>query len=311
LSTGQSRINLKIGWWYTAKATPLSKKLRTGLKIFKASLKRIQFKNANSINATFTATKFADMSPTEFRAKILMKKILIPQVPQLSEVVEMKVQKVPEKFDWREMDVVTPVKDQGKCGSCWAFAVTENIESVWMIAKKLKGSQMPPLSPQQIVDCDKDDDGCGGGSPRTAFDYVQHVGGLEQVKDYPYRAKDEQCHFKKADVFAQITGWKYATTNHNEAKLKHNLVQESPLSICVDAEAWQDYESGVMTAKQCCHECNLDHCVQLIGYDSNATIPYYIVRNSWGTDWGMKGYILLEMGKNTCDLTSEATTAIL
>jgi len=110
-------------------------------------------------------------------------------------------------------------------------------------------------------------------------------------------------------VLAKITGYKYATTQGDENTLKQNLVGVSPLSICVDAANWQDYSSGVMTAWDCCWFCELDHCVQLVGYDSTASTPYYIVRNSWNTDWGNKGYIWLEMGKNACGLTNYATTS--
>jgi len=170
---------------------------------------------------------------------------------------------------------------------------------------------MKPLAPQQIVDCDTTDEGCNGGFPSSAYDYVKSAGGMEPETDYPYRAVDGHCAFKQADVYANISSYKYATTEGDETTLKQNLVSASPLSICVDAANWQDYSGGVMTTWNCCWVCMLDHCVQLVGYDSTAKPPYYIVRNSWGTDWGESGYIRIEMGDNACGITDSATTVIV
>jgi len=279
---------------------------------FKATLKRIKSLNEHSQNGTFGLTKFADLTPHEFRSKYLMQTPLnkVKDVPKENLLVP-KVKDVPAKFDWRPQGVVTPVKNQGQCGSCWAFSATENIESVWMLAKNIKVNDMPPLAPQQIVDCDSNDEGCNGGFPDGAYDYVKSAGGLEKESDYPYRAVDESCHFKQADVYAKISGHKYATTEGDEKTLQQNLVSTSPLSICVDAANWQDYSGGVMTGWDCCWFCMLDHCVQLVGYDSTGSSPYYIVRNSWGTDWGENGYIRVAMGSNACGITDYATTAIV
>jgi len=180
-----------------------------------------------------------------------------------------------------------------------------------MIAKGLNNGSMVPLAPQQIVDCDKSDAGCSGGDPPTAYDYIQKAGGLEPEKDYPYKAVDGSCAFKKSDVYATISSFKYATSEDDESTLKSNLASWAPLSICVDARYWQDYTSGVLTAYECDWIVELDHCVQAVGYDVTAATPYWIVRNSWGTDWGEAGYIRLEYGKNSCGLTEEATTAIV
>lgn len=280
---------------------------------FKASVKRIYGLNARSKNATFALNKFSDLSTDEFRAKYLMKEKL-PAVTRthvgLNNLLKPKVKDVPVQFDWRTMNVVTPVKDQQQCGSCWAFSVTENIESAWMLANKIQVPQMKPLAPQQIVDCDTTDGGCNGGFPASAYQYVQNAGGLEPEADYPYKGVDQSCNFQKPDVLAKISGFKYATTQGDEKTLQQNLVGNAPLSICVDAANWQDYSSGVMTSWDCCWFCQLDHCVQLVGYDSTSSTPYYMVRNSWNTDWGINGYIWLEMGKNTCGITDYATTSV-
>jgi len=279
---------------------------------FKESLKRINTNNAytdmRGSGAIFGLNKFSDMTPEEFAGKILM----TPFTPAAAEHKEknMILPRItaPDTFDWRTKGAVTAVKDQGQCGSCWAFSVTENIESVWILAKGLNNGTIPPLAPQQIVDCDTSDLGCSGGNPPTAYDYVQSAGGLDDEKDYPYTAEDGTCAFKSADVVAKITGYKYATSG-DEDTMKDNLASWAPLSICVDARYWQDYTSGVMTEWQCDWIVQLDHCVQAVGYDLTASTPFWIVRNSWGADWGENGYIRLQYGANTCGLTQESTTA--
>jgi len=215
----------------------------------------------------------------------------------------------PDQYSWLTSGRVTPVKDQAQCGSCWAFSATENIESVWMIAKNLNQQTMKPLAPQQIVDCDKSDGGCNGGDTITAFEYVIKAKGQDTEASYPYKAVNQACSFKAADVESTISSYKYATTSKNEDEMKTATATVAPLSICVDAAQWQFYTSGVMTSSQC--GTDLDHCVQIVGYDTSAAAPYWNVRNSWGSNWGEKGFIRLEYGHNTCGLAIEATTAVV
>jgi len=278
------------------------------LQNFQASVKRIEAKNKISTSAVYALNKFSDLSPEEFKLKYLMKNPV--NTPKENRDVLKPTKAAPNKFDWRTMDMVTPVKDQGQCGSCWAFSVTETIESSWLLAKNTTASKFQPLGPQQVVDCDDSDAGCDGGNPPTAYDYVISAGGMETEADYPYTAQDGTCSFKKDKVSVSIASWKYAADEDDEATMQANLISYGPLSICVDAEYWQDYSSGVMTSYDCCWWCQLDHCVQLVGYDTTASTPYYYVRNSWGTDWGINGYILLEMNKNTCGMTDEVTVSV-
>jgi len=300
-----------VSWMKTNnKIYPTNDEYSLRLANFKATLKRIAEKNSKS-NATFAVNKFSDLSPAEFKQLYLMKNPLVPIIDKNDNQLKPTTEAVPPTFDWRTSDIVTPVKDQEQCGSCWAFSVTENIESVWMLKKNLKVSNFAPLAPQQIVDCDTSDQGCNGGFPATAYAYIEDAGGLEPESDYPYRGTDNTCSFKKSLVESTISSFKYATTRGDENTLKQNLVSASPLSICVDAANWQDYSSGVMSAWDCCWFCQLDHCVQLVGYDTTATTPFYIVRNSWGTSWGESGFIRLAMGSNACGITDYATTSIV
>jgi len=277
---------------------------------FKASMIRSAEKNAKSTTATYGITKFSDMSVEEFRTTVLMKNPITPTT-STRDVQKPENVAVPAALDWRPKGAVTAVKNQEQCGSCWAFSVTENVESMWILAGKGTNSSID-FAPQQIVDCDTSDDGCDGGNPPTAYQYLIGAGGIETETDYPYTAEDGTCKFKKSEVAGSITNWKYATTEGDETTLQANLVSWGPLSICVDASNWQDYQNGVMTWDECAWINQLDHCVQLVGYNTvQASNPYWIVRNSWGTDWGVEGYIWLQMWEDTCGLTYEATSSIV
>jgi len=282
-------------------------------KNFLASLERVNFKNKRAHGTTvYAINNFSDMSPEEFQNTVLMKKTL----PRSGSRPVSKPKRqpspvgLPATFDWRDSGAVTAVKDQGQCGSCWAFSVTENVESVWILGGKATNSTLN-LSPQQIVDCDTTDLGCEGGDSTTAFDYLISAGGQEPISQYPYTAVDGNCNFQSQYVQAKISSWKYATEFWLESEMQTNLVGWAPLSICLDASQWQDYSSGVMTWEECGWVPMLDHCVQLIGYDDSASDPYWIVRNSWGTSWGIDGYIYIEKGYDACGIAREATCATL
>jgi len=272
--------------------------------IFKSNLRLIEEMNEKSNGgATFAANKFSDLSPEEF-AEIYLMKDLPPYAPNASFLEIPENTRPLAAFNWEDQGACTPVKDQQQCGSCWAFSTTENIESVWYIAKK----QLVQLAPQQIVDCDKANYGCSGGWPYVAFQYVTKAGGQDTEASYPYRAVNQQCAFKPASVAAKINGYKQLPKDY-QAIMKA-LPTTSPFSVCVDASTWQFYNSGVMTPDQC--GSSVDHCVQLVGYntDSSST-PYWILRNSWGTGWGQQGFIWIEMGtQDACLVNDYVTTAV-
>eukprot|EP01027_Heterolobosea_sp_BB2_P025350 GEZU01038903.1.p1 GENE.GEZU01038903.1~~GEZU01038903.1.p1 ORF type:complete len:354 (+),score=142.75 GEZU01038903.1:47-1108(+) len=279
-------------------------------KIFKSNLKIIEQLRSAEPEARFGITKFADLSPAEFKSMYLNYKrpnVAVPEEKFLR-LDHLDLANVPTDFDWREKGAVTSVKNQGQCGSCWAFSVTENIESMWILAGKGTNESVK-LAPQQIVDCDTVDDGCNGGDPPTAYEYVMKAGGLESEQDYPYTAEDGQCAFDKSKVVASISDWKMVAQNGtNEKIMPAALVSIGPLSICVDAASWQFYFGGIRRS-MCGTE--LDHCVQLVGYNQSGSTPYWIIRNSWGADWGEDGYIYVEMGKNLCGVAEEVTTSII
>eukprot|EP01127_Copromyxa_protea_P023923 TRINITY_DN91_c0_g1_i1.p1 TRINITY_DN91_c0_g1~~TRINITY_DN91_c0_g1_i1.p1 ORF type:complete len:327 (-),score=83.96 TRINITY_DN91_c0_g1_i1:37-1017(-) len=280
---------------------------------FVTTVKRIEKRNSERVaetDAVFGLNKFSDMTPEEFRAAYLLPNPIKSDGVH-AEVVRPETFTAPADFDWRPKGVVTAVKDQEQCGSCWAFSATETIESAWMLAKNIKNTTFQPLAPQQIVDCDGNDDGCNGGEPYNAYDYVLSAGGMETEAAYPYTGVDGNCAFDKSKTTVNITGYKYATSWEDESTLKENLATKGPISICVDAANWQDYTSGIMTGWQCAWLNELDHCVQAVGYSTSGSTPYWIVRNSWNTNWGEGGFIRLSYGDNTCGLTNEATYVIV
>lgn len=278
---------------------------RVRQSIYFDNLDRIDEQNANSPvgGAVFGEGPFTDLTPEEFKATFLMK-----TMPRHNEDLEtvvsapVDVQALPSSYDWKTKGVVTPVKNQGQCGSCWDFSATETMESVCALANYT----LTKFSEQQIVDCDKTCYGCDGGWPYRAYAYVIGAGGIESEEEYPYTAQDGSCKFSKSKVEpCKITSWEYVTTTKNETQMQNFLYANSPLSICVDASSWQNYQSGVMKPGQCGQQ--LDHCVQATGWSVMSGTNVWNVRNSWATSWGMQGYIYLEMGHDTCGMAQVVT----
>jgi cathepsin F len=292
---------------------------------FKATLKRLDGWTAKGRKG-FGITKYADLSTEEFRSKYLM-----PKGNAAMNIKEMKKRfttgegphfghkhaRDPTTFNWVDQNATTPVKDQQQCGSCWAFSTTENFESMYYLKHKGK---IPVLGPQQLVDCDPQSQGCGGGWTYWAFEYLMTAGGQETEADYPYQAQNGDCQFDKSKIAAGLSNYKFATTACEsgpcpvqDTVLKSQLLQEGPLSVCVDAESWSDWTGPEpMMASDCPGDADdIDHCVQLVGYDlSDTSNKYWILRNSWNTDWGQQGYMYLQFGANTCGLGDVATYAV-
>lgn len=217
---------------------------------------------------------------------------------------------LPAKWDWRTdglingVSAISAVNNQGYCGSCWAFSATEEIESMNFLDKTSTDKGKPwNLAVQQIVDCAHKALGCQGGWTYIAYEYVEKAGGMDPTSDYPYTARNGACHFKKSEVKADISTWKYVTKDRDEEAMKHFVATTGPLSVCVDAASWQFYTKGVL--RRCGKQ--IDHCVQLTGYGEKDGVQAWNIRNSWGLTWGEKGYIYLLYGKNTCAVAEVAT----
>ena len=273
---------------------------------FVGNLRLIDQRNAaeGPNGATHGWTKFIDLTPAEF-ANYYLKSI--PPAERTAEEVQLPELAPGENAmqDWTGV-YTTKVKDQGRCGSCWAFSATEQIESDVM--REL--NQTYVLSAQQITACDEYDNGCGGGNTETAYKYAKNSDGMVQEKDYPYTAGHGGKHQKCAksdltnpviDVKKYFTIGKTSNGHASEAAMAKYVGSTGPLSICVDASKWQTYKGGVL--KNC--GTRIDHCVQAVGIDTANGV--WKVRNSWNTDWGENGFIRLEYGVNSCGLTDDPT----
>jgi len=247
-----------------------------------------------------------DMTPEEFKNTIVMKNTIPSHREKKYPAKFIEPIPLATTFDWRNHSpsVLTPVYNQGQCGSCWAFSITENIESQWALA----GNQLTSLSMQQVVSCDSNDGGCNGGDPPTAYEYVVSAGGLESYADYPYSSgggTTGSCSFNSGDIVAHIGSY---TQINEEAQAQQYLVQNGPLSVCVDASSWQYYNGGIITTSSDCGT-SLDHCVGITGYGTAESTNYWWVRNSWGTDWGQSGYLQVQSGADVCGIAQEITSA--
>jgi len=275
-------------------------------RVFQDNIKIAQDLSRREPTAQFGVTQFMDLTPSEFAAQYLMKNITREMLPRAPVAPTLTPMAVPSTFDWNnKAGVLTPVKNQEQCGSCWAFSATETIESVWALA----GHPLAVLAPQQIVDCDTLDYGCNGGWPYNAYKYVISAGGLDTEASYPYVAYDETCAFKPADVVAKLTGWNYVTQTQSESQMQQWVYQQSPVSICVDAETWQYYQGGVVTANTC--GTSIDHCVQITGWAPQSGATAWNVRNSWGTGWGNNGYIWVQYGQDACAIAQVVTVPVV
>ncbi|GAB6027587.1 hypothetical protein CHUAL_001830 [Chamberlinius hualienensis] len=212
----------------------------------------------------------------------------------------------PDKIDWRTKGYVTPIKNQENCGSCWAFSATGALEGQTF----RKTGKLVSLSEQNLVDCsgDEGNEGCGGGLMTQAFDYIKINHGIDTEESYPYEGLDDDCKFKKDKIGATDTGYTDIEKG-NETQLQDAIATNGPISVAIDAskKSFQFYKQGVYYEPLCSSE-NLDHGVLAVGYDIDSTgQEYYIVKNSWGTFWGIEGYIWMSRNKNNnCGIATAA-----
>jgi len=270
---------------------------------FKTNMEKIRIHNNSGARFTMGVNAFADMTWEEFHATKLGYNAVDNQLLR-SKNAQPLVASAPlaASVDWRTKGIVTPVKDQGQCGSCWAFSTTGSVEGA--VAQKTK--TLVSLSEQQLVDCSTPQGnlGCNGGLMDSAFQYIISNKGITSEASYPYKATGPNTCVKGKPVASTITSFKDIPAGDEDSLL--TAVAKQPVSVAIEAdqESFQFYSGGVMSAA--CGE-NLDHGVLAVGYGTDAGTDYWIIKNSWGASWGESGYIRLERGINQCGLADAAS----
>ncbi|XP_022747450.1 cysteine protease RD19A-like [Durio zibethinus] len=281
-------------------------------KVFQDNLRRAARHQKLDPSATHGVTQFSDLTPAEFRNTYLgLRRLRLPD--DATEAPILPTDNLPEDFDWREKGAVTPVKNQGSCGSCWSFSTTGALEGAHFLAT----GKLVSLSEQQLVDCDHEcdpeeagacDSGCNGGLMNSAFEYTLKAGGLMLEEDYPYTGTDRgTCKFDKTKIAAKVAN--FSVVSLDEDQIAANLVKNGPLAVAINAVFMQTYIGGV----SCPYICSkrLDHGVLLVGYGSAGYAPirmkdkpYWVIKNSWGETWGENGFYKICRGRNICGVDS-------
>ncbi|KAH8358234.1 hypothetical protein KR084_008809 [Drosophila pseudotakahashii] len=283
------------------------------LKIFIENKHRIakhsQLFAEGKVSFKLGVNKYADMLSHEFRAQMngynntLHKELRLKGATFISPAHVT----LPKSVDWREKGAVTGVKDQGHCGSCWAFSSTGSLEGQHF----RKSGKLVSLSEQNLVDCSTkyDNNGCDGGNMDNAFRYVKDNGGIDTEESYPYQAIDDSCNFNKDTIGATDTGF-VDIPQGDEKKLAEAVATIGPVSVAIDAshESFQLYSEGVYD-EPACDAQNLDHGVLVVGFGTDESgEDYWLVKNSWGSSWGDEGFIkMLRNGNNQCGIASDSS----
>lgn len=272
--------------------------------VYEANVAEIEQHNSENHTWTMGVNAYSDLTWEEF------KKYFNLDAPQECSATNPKEVnfggQLPDSVDWTTKGMVTAVKNQGSCGSCWTFSTTGAVESAWAIA----GNPLTQLAEQQLVDCAGGfkNNGCNGGLPSQAFQYLMWAGGQEKETDYKYTARDGSCKFSAAKVLAKISNEVNITFGDESDKGLPAAVALTPTSVCYQvASDFRNYKSGVYTSKICkSGQKDVNHAVLAVGYDKDSAsgLPYYLVKNSWGTSFGIKGYFKIVRGKNMCGIAS-------
>ncbi|CAG9762595.1 unnamed protein product [Ceutorhynchus assimilis] len=265
--------------------------------VFKNNLRAIEEHNAlfdhGLVSYKQGVNKFTDRTSEEFKAYLGLL-----QKPILNTIKYVKTgYVVADSVDWREKGQVGPVKDQGHCGSCWAFSVTGSTEAAFF----RKNGKLTSLSEQQLIDCVTANYGCSGGYMNEAILYVKEKG-LQTEESYPYKGIDGNCQYNSSKIVAKISD--YVSIVKDESALLEAVATIGPTSVNIDASFLGAYHSGIYEDKWCSPDA-INHVVLVVGYGTDNGEDYWIAKNSWGSDWGENGFFRIKRGANQCGIAEE------
>ncbi|CAH1124318.1 unnamed protein product [Ceutorhynchus assimilis] len=274
--------------------------------IFRDNLRAIEEHNAlyeqGLVSYKQKITKFADKTQEEFKAYLSLHKK--PTLLKTTKYIKTGVA-VPDSVDWRAQGQVTGVKDQADCGSCWAFSLTGSTEG----AHYRKTGKLVALSEQQLIDCTTDlNYGCEGGYLDQSFPYVEEKG-LQSEESYPYEAEDGTCRYNASAVVTKTTSH-VSIEAEDESALLEVVATIGPVSVAINADYITYYASGVFEDERCTAD-GLDHGVLVVGYGTENGKDYWIVKNSWGAEWGDEGYFKLARGTNECGIAEDTVYPVI
>jgi cathepsin L len=296
-------------WMHKHGKVYASAEFQNRFSIFKSNMDYVRDWNAAGSSTVLGLTHLADLTNAEYRSIYLGTHIdgterlknALPFVP---------TEPLAETVNWVTKGAVTHIKDQGQCGSCWSFSTTGSTEGAHFLAT----NNLVSLSEQNLMDCSKAEgnQGCNGGLMDDAFQYIIKNKGIDTEASYPYQtATTYNCRFSTANVGATISSYKDVTSGSESAL--QTAVNSRPVSVAIDAShnSFQLYTSGVYYEPQC-SSTSLDHGVLVVGYGTDGSSDYWLVKNSWGTSWGLSGYIWMARNRNNnCGIATSASYPVV
>ncbi|XP_038896226.1 vignain-like [Benincasa hispida] len=278
------------------------REMHNRFKVFKENAKYVFKVNQMNKSLKLKLNQFADMSDDEFinthvssnitYYKNLHAKKIEALGGRVGGFMYEHVEDLPSSIDWRKKGAVTDIKNQGRCGSCWAFAAVAVVEGI----NQIKTNKLVSLSEQEVVDCDYKDGGCGGGFYDSAFEFMMENNGITIEENYPYYAENRYCLAQKGNKRVTIDGYENVPPNNENALKKAVAHQPVAVSIAASGRRFRYYSEGMFTENDYCGD-RIDHTVVVVGYGTEEDgTDYWIIKNSWGTNWGLEGYMKMQRG---------------
>uniref|UniRef100_A0A1I7TRF8 Pept_C1 domain-containing protein n=1 Tax=Caenorhabditis tropicalis TaxID=1561998 RepID=A0A1I7TRF8_9PELO len=280
--------------------------------IFLHNVKEFEAEEERNLGLDYDVNEFTDWTDDELRRMVFERSDIKDDTPRFEgSYIETGVKR-PASIDWRDQGKLTPIKNQGQCGSCWAFATVAAVEAQHAIKK----GSLVSLSEQELVDCDFRDNGCSGGYRPYAMRFVKE-NGLETEKEYPYSAsKHDQC-FLKQNVFlinTRVFINDYEMLSSHEEDIANWVGTKGPVTFGMEVtKAMYSYRSGIFnpSVEDCTQKSMGSHALTIVGYGGEGESSYWIVKNSWGTSWGASGYFRLARGVNSCGMAKTVVAPII